>query len=634
MPTRKDKAFQELLDFIKQSRGFDFTAYKPSSLMRRIQKRMGMLGIESYADYLVHLEVHPDEFSQLFNTILINVTGFFRDPAAWQYIAEEAIPSIISQKEPEEPIRIWSTGCATGEEAYSAAILLSEALGEDQYRERVKIYATDVDEDALNKARFATYTEKSVEGVPEEMLSKYFDQVGGNYTIDKELRRAVIFGRNDLIQDAPISRVDLLICRNTLMYFNAEAQSRILARFHFALRNYGYLFLGKAETLLTHGDLFRPADLMLRIFNKVPKVNLRERLLIMAQTGQENGASGALNHVIMRDRLFDGNPVAQIVVDADNRLLLANEQARKLFDIKYNQLGQLLQDMELSYHPVELRTPIQRARQERTPIIMKDIEWRIGMGERRFFELRIQPILDNGNGLLGVGIMFVDITSQKILQQKLEESNQELETAMEELQSTNEELETTNEELQSTNEELETTNEELQSTNEELETMNEELQATNEELQTLNQELVERTEELDQVNEFMESILNSLQAGVLVVDQQLNVQVWNRKMEDMWGLRQDEVSGLSMLNLDIGLPVERLKVPFWEALRSKDSSEQVQVLEARDRRGREVRSRVVSAPLVYPGHDIRGVIAVIENTDPTRERVGDSGELDDSDQLG
>ncbi|HEY7605181.1 MAG TPA: protein-glutamate O-methyltransferase CheR, partial [Actinomycetes bacterium] len=255
-----------LLDYLRRSRGFDFTGYKRASLSRRIDKRMQVVGVDSYLSYLDHLEVDPDEFTQLFNTILINVTGFFRDPPAWELVRGEILPQLLASKPASEPIRIWSAGCASGEEAYSLAMMTAEALGADMVRERVKIYATDVDEEALNQARQARYTARQVEGVPPELLTRYFEGNGGGYVVSKELRRSVIFGRHDLIQDAPISRIDLLVCRNTLMYLNSETQAHLLARFSFALREGGYLALGKAEMLLAHTDLFSPVDLKRRVF--------------------------------------------------------------------------------------------------------------------------------------------------------------------------------------------------------------------------------------------------------------------------------------------------------------------------------------------------------------------------------
>ena len=617
MPSRYPRGLEALIDFLKRNRGFDFAGYKPASLERRIQKRMQSVGVGDYAEYIDYLEVHPEEFAALFNTILINVTAFFRDPAAWEYLASDVIPEIIARKGSNAAIRTWSAGCASGEEAYTLAILLAEALGADAYKDRVKVYATDIDEEALTRARQATYSEREVAGVPPELLAKYFEHNNGTYAFRKDLRRNVIFGRHDLIQDAPISRIDLLVCRNTLMYLNAETQSRILTRFHFALNDGGVLFLGRAETLLTHAHTFTPLDLRRRISAKVPRanLNLRDRLMLLAQNaaGEENG-HGVEAQVRLRESALEVSPVAQLVVDVNGVLVLANERARLLFSLVANDLGRPIQDLKISYRPVEIRSCIDQAYSERRPVLLRDIEWRSSAGETRWLDVQVMPLMETGGVVLGAGIAFQDVTAAKRLQRDLEHANQELETAYEELQSTNEELETTNEELQSTVEELETTNEELQSTNEELETMNEELQSTNEELQTINDELRQRSEELNSVNAFLESILASLRGGVAVVDREFNILVWNDQATDLWGLRAEEVIGRQLLALDIGLPIERLKQPMRDCLSGERPSIEIE-LEATNRRGRSIVCRVGCAPLRDPNGAIRGVIVTMNEAE-------------------
>ncbi|WP_416668467.1 CheR family methyltransferase [Egbenema bharatensis] len=604
--------FEALLDYVKRNRGFDFTGYKRSSLMRRVNKRMQTVEIEGYNHYLDYLEVHPEEFNHLFNTLLINVTSFFRDRSAWEHLEKEVLPPLLSAKAPNGPIRVWSAGCASGEEAYTIAMMLAELIGIEQFQERVKIYATDVDEDALNQARQATYPINQLKGLDDQQIEQYFEQVENRYTFRKDLRRSVIFGRHDLIQDAPISKVDLLVCRNTLMYFNAETQSRILARFHFALRNEGILFLGKAEMLLTRSSLFRPVNLKCRVFSKVPQLNMRDRFIVMAQTGNEEGDDQLSNHIRLREAAFDSGPTARVVVDANGLISLINEQARRLFNLTARDVGRRLQDLELSYRPVELRSCIEQVYGDRRAVHLRDVQWLTASGDMFYLDVQILPLLDNNNTILGIGINFIEVTRYKRLQEELEHSNQELEMAYEELQSTNEELETTNEELQSSNEELETTNEELQSTNEELETMNEELQSTNEELQTVNDELQRRSEELNQSNAFLESILTSLKGGVVVVDRDLRVQIWNHKAEDLWGLRVEEALQQNFLNLDIGLPVEYLRQPIRDCLASSDGSSSEVILDAINRRGRGIQCRITCMPLVGVHEGIGGVILVME----------------------
>jgi two-component system CheB/CheR fusion protein len=611
-----------LLDHLRRSRGFDFTGYKRASLSRRIDKRMQTVGADSYLRYLDHLEVDPEEFTHLFNTILINVTSFFRDPPAWEYLDAEILPRLAVDKRGGEPIRVWSAGCASGEEAYTLAMAIAEALGPETVKERVKIYATDVDEDALNQARQARYTAKQVEGVPPELLERYFERDGHGYVFSKELRRSVIFGRHDLIQDAPISRIDLLVCRNTLMYLNSDTQAHVLARFNFALREGGYLFLGKAEMLLAHSERFTAVDLRRRVFRKHRGTTLRERLLLLTDVGERHGGNPGPREERIRDAALEASTEAQIVVDTAGCLVMANHRARTLFDLQAGDIGRPFQDLELSYRPLELRSKIQQAYVERRPSQVHEVEWPGGGGEVVYLEVQVAPLTDDHQVLLGASVSFIDVTRSRRYKEELEHANQGLEAAYGELQSTNEELETTNEELQSTVEELETTNEELQSTNEELETMNEEMQSTNEELQTINDKLAQRTTELNQLNAFLESIWAGLGGAVAVLDPDLRVLVWNRGSEDLWGVRQEEVQGQHFLNLDIGLPLDRVR-PALRASMSGDDGTQTVNVEATNRRGKRVQVRVSCSPLVGDHKDIHGAILVVEERpdgDPAEQR--------------
>jgi two-component system CheB/CheR fusion protein len=608
-----------LLEFLKRTRGFDFTGYKRASLERRIRKRMDEVGSAGYAEYIDYLEVTPGEFGELFNTILINVTGFFRDAPAWDYLAGDVLPPLLESIGGDEPIRVWCAGCASGEETYTIAILLAEALGEGAYAERVKIYATDVDEEALEIGRHAAYPAKAVENVPREIVSRYFERSDNRYVFRKEYRRGVIFGRNDLVQDAPISRVDLLTCRNTLIYFNAETQAQILGRLNFALNERGYLFLGKSEMLITHTDLFRPVNLKRRVFQTVERPTLRDRLLSVAH--QRPAGARPAPDAALRDGVFDAAPVAQIAVDPDGTLVMANRRARDLFHLAPADIGRPLKDLEISYRPVELRSHLDAAYAHGRPITLERVSAAVATGDVRDLEVHMAPVA-SGDVALGATIFFVDVTQQRHLQDDLASSRGELDNAYEELQSTVEELETTNEELQSTNEELETTNEELQSTNEELETMNEELQSTNEELETINDELRVRTLELNEVNSFLETILSSMGVALTVVDRNQVVQVWNGHSTDLWGLRCEEVEGRQLLGLDIGLPLDNVKPVLAGVLAGHEQRGEVAV-QARNRRGQEITCRVTCLPLVMDHGDISGAIVLMEEVDPTaRETNG------------
>lgn len=611
MEQEVDPSFETLLEYLRQSRGFDFTGYKRASLSRRVLRQMQSHGIETYRDYQDYLEVHPDEFVLLFNTVLINVTAFFRDTIAWEYLQNEVLPQLFASKPERSPIRLWSAGCASGEEAYTLAMILAKLLGREQFRQRVKIYATDIDEASLSQARQSLYRAQDLEAVPADLRTQFFEPVGDRFVFDPDLRRAVIFGRHDLLQDAPISRLDLLVCRNTLMYFNAETQGRVLKRLHFALNPTGVLFLGKAEMLLTHANLFTPINLQHRIFRRVTPQNRRDFSLLDTIPLEEDLSNILEDHRQIGELAFESLPMAQIVVNTTGILVLANAAARELFGLNLMDLGRPLQDLEISYRPLELRSYIDQVSRERTLILIHDVLRNLSGQSSQSFDVQFKPLENKNAELLGVSITFVDVTRYHDLQEMLTHSNQELETTNEELESSNEELETTNEELQSTNEELETTNEELQSSNEELETMNEELQSTNEELQTINAELQQRTGELNEANAFLSSLFSSLSLGVIVIDRQLHILAWNHAAEDLWGLGFNEAQGKSFLGLDIGLPVEQLRNPILQCLKGEQNRQEL-VLKTRNRRGQEIRCRLSISPLAGGETEQRGVILLME----------------------
>jgi two-component system CheB/CheR fusion protein len=398
------------------------------------------------------------------------------------------------------------------------------------------------------------------------------------------------------------------------MYFNAETQAVILDRFRFALNGSGYLFLGKAETLLTKSETFRPLDLKLRIFSSVNDVQ-RPRVPTMRGPDPPGAADG--HPLTLRDSALLEGRQPQVLVDVNGTVALVNVAARQLFGIGDSDVGLPLQDLELSYRPVELRSILEQCYAQRQVIERKDVPWERTPGRTQLFDVVVTPLFDVVNGsesaVIGAGITYAEVTQYRKLQEELEHSTRELETAYEELQSTNEELETTNEELQSTIEELETTNEELQSTNEELETMNEELQSTNDELQSVNAELQERGDQLDEANVYLQSILGGLGRGVIVLDREMTVRLWNHWSEDLWGLRADEVEGRHFLNLDIGLPVERLLPALRQCLET--GSEQHTTTEARNRRGRDFVCAVTATSLGNSGSPIGVIVLMEEQTD-------------------
>jgi two-component system, chemotaxis family, CheB/CheR fusion protein len=590
-------AFERLLHYLKEGRGFDFTGYKRASLMRRVEHQMQRVGVAGFEEYHDYLQVHPEEFTQLFNTILINVTGFFRDREAWDLLAGELVPGLLDQLG-DEPIRLWSAACASGQEAYSLAMLFADALGPEKFRARVKIYATDIDEDALSFARLASYSERDLVGLPDGYRERYFRRAGIRFQFDPDLRRSVIFGRNDLLQDAPISRIDLLACRNTLMYFNVETQARIVSRLGFALKPQGVLFLGKAEMLLNHNATFEPIDLKRRFFRRRNVT----RSALTAVDGVRPTAATSAERTQLQSEAFLNSPVAQIVLDQNGRIQLINHAADATFGLSARDAGRNFSELEISYRPAELRSYIDEVGTSRQSTWLRGIEWHRSPAEVTFLDIQVLPLTGASNRLLGISLIFNDVSRFRRLSDELEASNRQLETAYEELQSINEELETTNEELQSTVEELETTNEELHSTNEELETTNEELQSTNDELHVTNRELQDRTAEISALNGFLESILSSLTAAAIVVSPELTVRTWNRQAYELWGVREDEAVGQHLLNLDIGLPTGELR-PVVREVAGGDRERAELILEAVNRRGRTVSLRVTVTTLTEHDSD-------------------------------
>ncbi|EME51367.1 CheR family methyltransferase [Amycolatopsis decaplanina] len=601
-----DRGLEDLLTFIRDSRGFDFTGYKRTSLARRIRKRMQTVKIDGYAEYRDFLEINAGEFMELFNTILINVTGFFRDPEAWNYLQTTVVPEIVARVGEEGEIRIWSAGCSSGEEAYSLAISFAEHLGVEEATRRVKIYGTDVDEEALREARAGVYPSKALDRLPDGLKKKYFEPTGNLFAFRRDLRRRVIFGRHDITRDAPISRVDLLACRNTLMYFNVEAQAKIIERFHFALNEGGYLFLGKAEMLLSDGIRFDAASIRNRVFK------LRTGSMPVKAARFDVRAGAAVRDANRRRHVTElalaSSPDSVLCVERDGTVALINGSARSQFGLSSDDVGRPFHDLEISYRPIELRSVIDQAHAERRSVRIDSVRRQKSAEETQYLDIIVRPLITVEGEDIGVAITFVDTSEATRLQQEVKRVQEDLATAYAELQSTNAELETVNEELQSSIGELETTNEELQSTNEELETTNEELQSGNEELETMNEEMRIRTAELDETRMFFEGVLSSVEAGVVVLDGDLQVRSWNRSAQELWGLRADEVYRQDFFGLDFGLPTAGLRDTVEGCNETGQRAARVEI-DAMDRKGRSLVVSVSCSPLRGPGG---GVVLLME----------------------
>ncbi|UEM19714.1 PAS domain S-box protein [Skermanella mucosa] len=611
---------EDLIRHLQEMRQVDFRGYKRTSLQRRIRQRMEEVECPDFVTYRALIDSDPKEVANLLNTVLINVTSFFRDADAWKVLREEVIPQIIERKKDKGPIRIWSVGCASGPEPYSAAMLFAEALGIENFCRSVKIYANDLDEDALRVARLATYDPREIEGVPQHLLEKYFERTANHYVFHRELRKCVIFGRHNIVQDAPISRIDLLICRNLLIYLDTSTQAAVLPRLHYALNTGGFLFLGKAETQLARSKLFESVNLKSRIFKKVGQ-EWQRSLGGSLSIATENNPVRKVNQNRLLEAIVEGSATAYVAISPQGHVMLANTMARRLLEIGPGDIGKPFQDLAVSYRPTELRSRIDEVQTTSRPLRLDNQNYHRPPDDPIWLTIDILPIHGDDGQLMATLLGFNDTTRSHLLQRELQVTQETLETTVEELQSANEELETTNEELQSTNEELETTNEELQSTNEELETTNEELRSTNEELETTNEEMRRQSEETSEYRLYADAILRSMDNGIIVLDQDLRVKSWNRWNENTWGLRNEEVIGQRLSSLDIGVPLFKVNAEMQRVMSQEASAEPIE-FKAIDRRGRTLECRVRVLPLMYDSNDLRGIVLLIDDITELR-RVQD-----------
>lgn len=547
----KDVTLKDLLQELAEQRNFDFRGYKKSTLERRFRRRMFQLNMANYGQYGEYISKHPDEVNHLLNAVLINVTEFFRDPPAWEILRHEILPNVLKRLKPGHSFRAWSAGCASGEEPYSIAILLAEHLGPRIQDYDVKIYATDIDDDALNSARRGEYSLDAVRRVRPEWREKYFHGKG-LLRVNREIRRLVIFGRSNMGQDAPISHVNLLVCRNVLIYFDSDLQKQILTRLHYALEPGGILFLGKSESQLTNSPHFQRLNARWRIFQRITSSQLAEErteqsheaVELPSNGGRKNGELEALRQ--QHRYLMETLRVGVFSLSVDDTIVQHNTAALTLCGLApANLMGKRLTDTDLFIRIPEITAQLQATRlnneSSRFPSRIK------AGNDEKPLEITIRPLLDERGQRCGT-LIYLDDQS---VQEKLQTTVEELESTSEELQSANEELETTNEELQSTNEELETTNEELQSTNEELETTNEELQSLNEELETTNQELEERTKELDQVNSVYAQTLEKIRLPVMLVNQERHIEFWNEMALRLFGFKSKPPMDLTVDQLPL-----------------------------------------------------------------------------------
>lgn len=536
-------SLQKILLTIRSRTGHDFSNYKQTTILRRLERRMAIHQVKNIADYLIFLRENPTEVDSLYKDFLIGVTSFFRDSDAFAFLTDKVISDIVSGKPADSVVRVWVPGCATGEEAYSIAMLLVESMEATGKRLTVQIFATDINGEAINLARQAVFPDSIASVVSSERIKRFFIKADGSYRLKKQIREMVVFAEQNIAKDPPFSKLDLVSCRNMLIYMDLALQKKIIPLFHYTLNDGGYLFLGTSESIGRFSDLFSQVSSKWKIYRR--KGTVLGRTALMPEYSFAEGGLDRTGQVAERSVRASMRDVAErwLIDEYGPPSVLVNEQ----FDILYffgrtdkylsppsgepsfNILKMARED--LRYH---LSSALGKAVRLNEAVVEENVRTKDGDG-LHYLSIVVRPVekkvLEKGTFM----VVFEEKAAAEAPARKkksagTKEANpivasleQELHSTREYLQTTIEELETSNEELKSANEELQSTNEELQSTNEEMETSKEELQSTNEELTTINSELQNKLEELSLSNNDLQNLFESTEIGTIFLDYSLRI---------------------------------------------------------------------------------------------------------------
>jgi two-component system CheB/CheR fusion protein len=606
--TKQDKAtppagdgLNHVMTVMRSRTGVDFGNYKRSTILRRIQRRMALRGLEHVEDYQKLLREDPAEVHNLYQDFLIRVTQFFRNPEAFEALKEKVFPRLIAGRSPDTPIRIWVAGCATGEEVYSLAICLQEFMASQPTSFPAKILATDLNEATLDKARTGLYVDNIEIDVSPERLRRFFVRSDGHYQISKSIRDQCVFSRHNMTADPPFSRLDLVSCRNVLIYMDAALQKRVLPILHYALAPEGFLFLGSSESVSSFTDLFEPVDSRHRIFVKKPAsagmpldfnaFPVLEGLGRRPARTDGGALWTALDVQKEADRIVLGRyaPVG-VVVDETGMVVQFRGRTSPYLEPAPGMASLDLMRMLREGLLVEVRSAFNQARSENNTVTREGLRI-TDDDEMRQVKLEVIPFKVPPSGVRFFLVLFQDVTeapprpapSQQQAapanEQQVGQLQQELAAVREYLQSVIEEHESTNEELKSANEEILSANEELQSTNEELQTAKEEAQSANEELATVNEELQHRNSDLARVNNDLINLLNGVNIPIVMVSRDLRIRRFTPPAEKVFNLIPTDVGRpLSDIKPNLEVPdlakliagtIDKLQ-PYEGTLRDKD----------------------------------------------------------------
>ena len=578
--TTLDDELAAIFAIIKARTGHDFSSYKQNTVLRRIERRMAMNDVSGIGKYIALIKENPQEAQALCQDILIGVTSFFRDPQAFEVLRTETIPRLFEGRKPEEPVRIWHACCATGEEVYSMAILIQEYLHGHGLDAKVQLFATDIDEPAISQARAGLYPDDIEQNLGRERLNRFFTRNEGHWQVKKQIREMVVFAHHSLIKDPPFSKLDLLVCRNFLIYINPDMQKRLISLFHLVLKPGGILFLGASETVGRHSDLFTPLDKKWKIFERLESGRREDSIFPFTApvrrlprpgpprrpTEGEEPSPGAVAERLLVERY---SPPCAVVNERYDVVHVSTRTGRFLEVPVGEPTRNILRMAREELRPA-LRAAIYKAFSEQRPVAFRGVK--LNDEEQGSVNVLVEP-LKSGTWADKLAMVILepalapaefsrqvcaeegrpgDETSGNMLVRQLEEqlriTHEQLQASSEQLDTTNEGFMSANEELMSINEEFQSANEELQSTNEELETSKEELQALNEELITVNAELHGKVEELNQATSDMENLLASSEIATIFLDRRLTIKRYSPAMAAI----------LNLIPADIGRPFRHL----------------------------------------------------------------------------
>lgn len=548
---------------LRTSTGHDFSLYKKSTITRRIQRRMLQNNIENTEDYVRYLTDHPSELSSLFKELLINVTSFFRDPEAFVVLKRDILPTLLNDKPDDYVFRAWVAGCATGEEAYSIAIVLRELMDESRHEFKVQLYSTDLAEDAIAIARAGLYPPNICQDISPERLRRFFIKEDGGYRVKKEIREMVVFAVQSIIKDPPFTKLDLLSCRNLLIYLEPELQNRLMPAFHYALNPGGILFLSPSEGIGSHIELFTPINRKWKFYRATPSPASTRAILISNLNWTAEPAHKAPEDIIKtaketnlaeltRRVLLQLYSPPSVVTDLTGNILYIYGETGKYLRPAPGHVSLNIIDMAREGLQLELRSAI-KAANHGAQTLTSDLQVKSN-GDFHPVRLGIRTLSTPNNHQNLLLVTFQDIShpasgkparikrsTKPVELRRIEELERELSYTKENLQATIEEQYASNEELKCTNEEMQSTNEELQSTNEELETSKEELQSINEELVTVNSELQAKIVQLADMQNDMKNLLDNIHVGTIFLDQHLIIRRFTRDASQIYRLVASDV---------------------------------------------------------------------------------------------